>query len=121
MAINLIDSQSVAKEMQTQVTEKLADWFEAELTTKANVASRRARIIRSHGHSYTYARYSNTGQLARNLKQIRKGDKIIIDAGTRASYSSGYHGMYFLRNKKGMADVKATLKKGTKYAESLKL
>lgn len=121
MANDLIDSNAVAKEFGSQVTERMADWFEAELKTKAVGASRRARIIRSHGHTYSYAKYSNTGQLARNIKQVKQGDKIIVDAGTRANYSSGYHGMYFLRTKKGMSEVKSTLKKGTKYAESLKL
>ena len=121
MAMNLIDTTSIAKEMQTKVTERMGDWFEAEFKAKANSASRRTRLIRSHGHTYTYARYQNTGQLSGNLKQVKKGDKIVIDAGTRANYTSGYHGMYFLRNKKGMQDVKTTLKKGAIYANSMKL
>ena len=121
MAVNSIDTASIAKEMQMQVTERMGDWFEAEFKAKANSASRRTRLIRSHGHTYTYSRYQNTGQLSANLKQVKKGDKIIIDAGTRANYTSGYHGMYFLRNKKGMQDVKTTLKKGANYANSMKL
>ena len=100
---------------------KTKELTEAEFKAKANSASRRTRLIRSHGHTYTYSRYQNTGQLSANLKQIKKGDKIIIDAGTRANYTSGYHGMYFLRNKKGMQDVKTTLKKGANYANSMKL
>lgn len=119
--VNQIDTANVAKEMQMQVTERMADWFEAEFKAKANSASRRARIIRSHGHSYTYAKYSNTGQLSRALKQVKKGDRIIVNAGTRANYTSGYHGMYFLRVKKGMQEVKSTLKKGANYANSMKL
>ena len=54
-------------------------------------------------------------------KQVKKGDKIVVNAGTRASYTSGYHGMYFLVEKKGMQDVKTTLKKGANYANSMKL
>ena len=68
-----------------------------------------------------YARYQNTGQLSSNLKQVKKGDKVVVNAGTRASYTSGYHGMYFLVEKKGMQDVKTTLKKGANYANSMKL
>ena len=37
------------------------------------------------------------------------------------SYTNGYHGMYFLVEKKGMEDVKTTLKKGANYANSMKL
>ena len=122
MAVNSIDTASIAKEMQTKVTERMGDWFEAEFKAKANAASRRTRIIRSHGHSYTYSKYQNTGQLSRNLKQVKKGDKIVVDAGRRGDYTgSSYHGMYFLRTKKGMQDVKTTLRKGANYANSMKL
>ena len=74
MAMNLLNTSSIAKEMQTKVTERMGDWFEAEFKAKANSASRRTRLIRSHGHTYTYARYQNTGQLSSNLKQVKKGD-----------------------------------------------
>ena len=121
MAVDSIDTASVAKEIQMQVTERMGEWFEAEFKAKANAASRRTRLIRSHGHTYTYSKYQNTGQLSRALKQVKNGDKIIIDAGTRANYTSGYHGMYFLRVKKGMQEVKTTLKKGANYANSMKL
>ena len=121
MAMNLLNTSTIAKEMQTKVTERMGDWFEAEFKAKANAASRRTRLIRSHGHTYTYARYQNTGQLSSNLKQVKKGDKIVVNAGTRANYTSGYHGMYFLVEKKGMQDVKTTLKKGANYANSMKL
>lgn len=100
MAVNLIDTASIAKEMQSKVTERMGDWFESEFKVKANSASRRTRLIRSHGHTYTYARYQNTGQLSSNLKQVKKGDKVVVNAGTRANYTSGYHGMYFLVEKK---------------------
>ncbi|WP_442854933.1 hypothetical protein, partial [Enterobacter sp. ZOR0014] len=29
----------------------MGDWFEAEFKAKANSASRRTRLIRSHGHT----------------------------------------------------------------------
>ena len=114
MAMNSLNTSSIAKEMQTKVTERMGDWFEAEFKAKANAASRRTRLIRSHGHTYT-------GQLSSNLKQVKKGDKVVVNAGTRANYTSGYHGMYFLVEKKGMEDVKTTLKKGANYANSMKL
>lgn len=121
MAMNSLNTSSIAKEMQTKVTERLGDWFEAEFKAKADAAARRTRVIRSHGHAYIYARYQNTGQLSRNLKQVKKGDKVVVHAGTRANYTNGYHGMYFLVEKKGMEDVKTTLKKGANYANSMKL
>lgn len=122
MANDLINSNAVAKEYGSQVTDKMADFFEAEFKLRALTASRRRRIIRSHGHNYTYSNHQNTGKLANNIKVTANGDRKIVSDGTRASYGDGsYHGMYFLRTKKGMSDVKATLKKGTKYAESLKL
>ena len=67
MAVNLLNTSSIAKEMQTKVTERMGNWFEAEFKAKANSASRRTRLIRSHGHTYTYARYQNTGQLSSNI------------------------------------------------------
>ena len=81
MAVNLLNTSSIAKEMQTKVTERMGDWFEAEFKAKANSASRRTRLIRSHGHTYTYARYQNTGQLSSNLKQVKKGDKVKVITG----------------------------------------
>ena len=78
MAMNSLNTSIIAKEMQTKVTERMGDWFEAEFKAKANAAARRTRLIRSHGHTYTYARYQNTGQLARNLKQVKKGDKVVV-------------------------------------------
>ena len=121
MAMNSLNTSIIAKEMQTKVTERMGDWCEAEFKAKANAASRRTRLIRSHGHTYTYARYQNTGELSRNVKQGKKGDEVVVDAGTRANYTSGYHGMYFLVEKKGMEDVKTTLKKDTNDANSMKL
>lgn len=122
MAVSNIDVSAASKMFQDQVTEKMADWFEAELKAKAQTAARRPRLIRSHGHTYNYARYQNTGQLARNIRQADRGNKKIVDAGTRANYSgTGYHGMYFLVEKQGERDVKNTLNKGAKYANALKL
>lgn len=122
MAINGLDTSAIAKSFQNQVTNRLSDWFEAELTVKAQNAAKRPRVIKSHGHRYNYSRYQNTGQLARNIRQLKRGDKTIVDAGTRANYTgTGYHGMYFLVEKQGERDVKTTLKKGVKYTESLKL
>ena len=59
----------------------------------------------------------NTVKVAR----IPAGIEVKYAVGTRASYTSGYHGMYFLVEKKGMEDVKTTLKKGSNYANSMKL
>lgn len=112
----------IAEEFGDEVTAALADFIEAETKQKANAASRRVRLIRSHGKRYNYARYQNTGQLAANTRQTGTGNRKIVDAGTRASYrGTGYDGMYFLVEKQGQKDVKAILKKAAKYASSLKL
>ena len=112
----------VAKEFGDEVTAALADFIEAETKQKASAAARRPRIIRSHGHSYTYSRYQNTGQLAANTRQTGSGERRKVDAGTRASYrGTGYDGMYFLVEKQGIKDVKSILNKASKYAKSLKL
>ena len=49
--MNSLNTASIAKEMQTKVTERMGDWFEAEFKAKANAAARRTRVIRSHGHT----------------------------------------------------------------------
>ena len=59
--MNSLNTSIIAKEMQTKVTERLGDWFEAEFKAKAIAASRRTRLSRRPGHTYTYARYQNTG------------------------------------------------------------
>ena len=46
--MNMLNTSIIAKEMQTKVTERMGDWFEAEFKAKANSASRRTRLIRSH-------------------------------------------------------------------------
>lgn len=122
MAINSFNPAEVAKEFGDEVTAALADFIEAETKQKASAAARRTRVIRSHGKKYVYAKYANTGQLSSNVRQSGKGNKKIVDAGTRAIYrGKGYDGMYFLVEKQGIKDVKAIMKKASKYADSLKL
>lgn len=121
MAINSIDVNAVAKGFQDEVGDAVAKFFKAELTARAKSAQRRKRIIRSHGHTYNYARYQNTGQLANAINiKLKDGHRIVND-GTRSNYTHGYHGMYFLKEKKGMSDIKTTLKKGAEYTKALKL
>lgn len=123
MAVNNgLDTKGIAKLFQQDVTDAMANFFRAETNARALTASRRKRIIRSHGHTYSYAKYQNTGQLARNIKITKDGDHKLVNDGTRADYGGkSYHGMYFLVEKKGESDVKATLKKGVNYANTLKL
>ena len=47
MAMNLLNTASIAKEMQTKVTERMGDWFEAEFKAKANTASKRTVFVTS--------------------------------------------------------------------------
>lgn len=122
MAVNNLDINGIAKQFGSDVTDKMADFFRLEIKARASTASRRKRVIRSHGHTYSYARYQNTGQLARAINIKSDGSHKIVNDGTRANYSNGsYHGMYFLVEKKGESDVKATLKKGEQFAKTLKL
>lgn len=122
MAKDGIDNRGIARLFQQQVTDKMAEFFSTEIKSRALTASKRKKLIRAHGHTYNYGKYQNTGELGRNIKITKDGDKKLVNDGTRADYSDrSYHGMYFLVEKKGESDVKATLKKGTKYAESLKL
>ena len=116
-----INAKGIAKLFNDDITEQVAQFFETEMKLKAQVARNRTKIIKSHGHRYTYAKYQNTGQLARNIKVLKKGNKRIVQDGTRADYTSGYHGMYFLVEKAGERDVKAVLNKGKKFTEALKL
>lgn len=119
---NGLDINSIAEGFKERIQQKVGDFVLAETKAKAGIAARRTRVIRSHGHKYTYARYSNTGQLARNTRLSKKGEGLVVDAGTRANYSgTGYHGLYFLREKQGERDVKAILKKSEKYTSALKL
>ena len=82
MAMNLLNTSSIAKEMQTKVTERMGDWFEAEFKAKANTASRRTRLIRSHGHtsvSYTHLTLPTSdlvelSEVAVTLKKKKKNE-----------------------------------------------
>ncbi|MGL5895733.1 MAG: hypothetical protein ACRCZN_01950 [Lactococcus lactis] len=123
MAVEGIDTKGIAKIFQQEVTDNLAHFFQAEVTLKAQQAARREKFVRgANGKKYSYSKWQNTGQLARNIKITKDGNKKLVNDGTRANYSNGsYHGMYFLVEKRGEKEIKAILKKGTKYAESLKL
>ena len=108
-----LDIRAIGEQFNERVTGRMADWFEAELKAKANTAGRRTRIIRSHGHSYTYSKYQNTGQLGRNIKQYDRGKGAkVVDAGRRSDYTgTGYHGMYFLVEKKRYARCQNNIEK----------
>lgn len=117
-----LNTKGIARLFSDDITEEVAQFFMRETRQKALVASRRTKVIRSHGKSYTYARYQNTGKLARNIKVTRDGDKRIVEDGTRADYGDGsYHGLYFLAEKAGERDVKTVLKRGKTFTEALKL
>ena len=45
MAVNLLNTSSIAKEMQTKVTERMGDWFEAEFKAKADSARDRKSVV----------------------------------------------------------------------------
>lgn len=116
-----IDVKSVAKSFDKQVTQKSAQALTVDLKTAAARAGRRQRVIKPRHSKKTY-RYSNTGQLAANIATRWKADKAIVSDGGRAYYSKyGYHGMYFLVEKRGEREVQKAMKDLTKYVESLKL
>lgn len=116
-----LDTKGIGKLFKHEITQKTAEFIEREMKQKARTASRRAKIIRSHGHQYTYSKWQNTGQLANNITITKDGDKRIVNDGTRAGYTSGYHGLYFLKEKKGLSDVKSVLKRSKDFVEGMKL
>lgn len=116
-----IDVQKVAKTFDKQVTQKTAQALTIDLKLAAGRAGRRQRIIKPRHSKKTY-RYANTGQLAANIATRWKADKAIVSDGGRSHYSKyGYHGMYFLVEKRGEREVQKAMKDLTKYVESLKL
>ena len=117
-----IVERAVAKEFGDAVTQKMAEYFETQLKSEALIASRRKLVFRGrNGKRYTYSKYRNTGQLASNIKITNNGKGKKVSDGTRANYSRGYHGMYFLVTKKGTRAIKKILKDAQMYATTLKL
>ena len=122
MGMNGIDTKAIAKQFNDEVTQKMAEYFETQLKSEALIASRRKLVFRGrNGKRYTYSKYSNTGQLASNIKISSNGKGKKVSDGTRANYSKGYHGMYFLVTKKGTRAIKKILKDAQMYASTLKL
>ena len=117
-----IDTKAIANQFQDEVTMKLAEFFEVQLKSEALTASRRKLVFRGrNGKRHTYSKYRNTGQLASNIKISPNGKGKKVSDGTRANYSKGYHGMYFLVTKKGTRAIKKILKDAEMYASTLKL
>ena len=117
-----IVERAVAKEFGDAVTQKMAEYFETQLKSEALTASRRKLVFRGrNGKRYTYSKYRNTGQLASNIKITNNGKGKKVSDGTRADYSKGYHGMYFLVTKKGTRAIKKILKDAQMYATTIKL
>ena len=121
MGMTGLDSKAIAKSFGDDITQKLAEFFETQLKSEAQKASSRKLVFKTRGKLYSYSRYRNTGQLASNIKITKSGDKAIVSDGTRANYSKGYHGMYFLVEKKGENAVKKVLKDAEVYTNNLKL
>lgn len=115
-----LDIRSIAKQFKSEVTKEVADFIEIQTKVSAATAGRRRKLVRSRsGKIY---RYSNTGQLAKNIKKIKDGDGYKISDGSRSNYSDhSYHGMYYLVEKRGERDIKKILKDSKSYTESLKL
>lgn len=117
-----IDSKAIAKQFNDEVTQKMAEYFETQLKSEALKASRRKLVFRGrNGKRYTYSKYRNTGELASNIKISSNGKGKKVSDGTRANYSKGYHGMYFLVTKRGTRAIKKILKDAEMYANTLKL
>ena len=122
MGMNGIDTKVIASQFQDEVTQKMAEFFEVKLKSEALTASRRKLVFRGrNGKRYTYSKYRNTGELASNIKISSNGKGKKVSDGTRANYSKGYHGMYFLVTKKGTRAIKKILKDAEMYANTLKL
>ena len=122
MGKNGIDTKAIANQFQDEVTQKMAEFFEVKLKSEALTASRRKLVFRGrNGKRYTYSKYRNTGELASNIKISSNGKGKKVSDGTRANYSKGYHGMYFLVTKKGTRAIKKILKAAEMYATTIKL
>ena len=120
--MNGIDTKAIANQFQDEITQKMAEFFEVQLKSEALKASRRKLVFRGrNGKRYTYSKYRNTGQLASNIKITNNGKGKKVADGTRANYSKGYHGMYFLVTKKGTRAIKKILKDAEMYATTIKL
>lgn len=115
-----INVTSVGDRYKQLVGSKVAEFIEVQTKSRAQTAGRRAKLVRSRRGRKVY-RYRNTGQLARAITKNKEGKGYSVTDGTRANYSSGYHGMYFLVEKRGENDVKQVLKQSKSYTESLKL
>jgi hypothetical protein len=122
MGMNGIDTKAIANQFSDEVTQKMAEYFETQLKSEALTASRRKLVFGGrNGKRYTYSKYRNTGQLASNIKISPNGKGKKVSDGTRANYSKGYHGMYFLVTKKGTRAIKKILKNAEMYATTIKL
>ena len=122
MGKNGIDTKAIANQFQDEVTQKMAEFFEVKLKSEALTASRSKLVFRGrNGKRYTYSKYRNTGELASNIKISSNGKGKKVSDGTRANYSKGYHGMYFLVTKKGTRAIKKILKAAEMYATTIKL
>lgn len=115
-----IDVKDVASLFEKKVNTKVSEFVKITTEKKAVSAGRRAKKVWNRHSGKTY-RYRNTGQLGSNIRKIRNGEGYKIDAGTRANYTNGYHGLYFLVEKQGERDIKNILSASKKYAEALKL
>ena len=122
MGMNGIDTKAIANQFSDEITQKMAEFFEVQLKSEALTASRRKLVFRGrNGKRYTYSKYRNTGELASNIKITNNGKGKKVSDGTRADYSKGYHGMYFLVTKKGTRAIKKILKDAQMYATTIKL
>ncbi|ARQ94822.1 virion structural protein [Lactococcus phage PLgW-1] len=115
-----LDVKSVSSFFEKEVTMKVSDFVQRDVQKRAVRAGRRPKRVWNRHSGKTY-RYTNTGQLGRNIKKIRSGEGYKIDAGTRGNYTHGYHGLYFLVERQGERDVRSTLNATKKYAEALKV
>lgn len=119
MGVDNFDWKEIAKGYSNQVTNKVSDYIEMQVKAEAMKTGARPKIQRSHGHRY---RYKNTGELARNIKAKKDDDgHWSVSDGTRANYSKGYHGMYFLVEKRGEREVARILKEAISFTEKTKL
>ncbi len=115
-----IDVNGIAKEFKGKVAQEVAKFVAIETKTVATRAGNRAKLVKGRYGRKTY-RYSNTGQLGRAIASRQKGKGFVVSDGGRAFYTKGYHGMYFLVEKRGEREIKKILADTKRYTESLKL
>ncbi|WP_054639841.1 hypothetical protein [Lactococcus fujiensis] len=117
-----LDISRTGEYFRKQIENKASEFVYNQLKLSANRASSRKRRFRGRNGKYIVTRNIRTrGNFRITLKKYKTTNGTTIDAGTRSNYSEGYHGMYFLNEKKGIKEVDEILNALPKFIENINL